>query len=102
MKWLLWMVLVLPAGAEELKVRFYCNPADAEVYMVDTADHYLGPARLPVAVEFPKQGGVYFRFERPGFAARTTLDRVTRGLLQKQGEGYAILPIVWVRWSCSL
>lgn len=91
-KWLLWMVLVLPAGAEELKVRFYCNPSDAEVYMVDTADHYLGPARSPVTVEFPKQGGVYFRFERAGFAPRTTLDRVTRGLLQKQGDDYRYPP----------
>ncbi|MBX3165782.1 MAG: serine/threonine protein kinase [Candidatus Eremiobacteraeota bacterium] len=92
MKWLLAALLIVPAEAQELKVRFYCNPVDAEVYMVDTADHYLGPASQSVNITFPKDGGVYFRFERAGFAPRTTLDPVSRGRLQQQAEGFRYPP----------
>lgn len=86
-------MLISPSGAEELKVRFHCDPVDAEVYMVDTADHYLGPAQSPIKVDFARYpDGVHFRFERPGFEPRTTLDRVTAGRLQQGPEGLRYPP----------
>lgn len=88
------VLLTLRLGAaQELKVRFHCDPADAEVYMVDTADHYLGPATSPVSLDFQGHpAGVYFRFERAGFNPRTTLDRVNRGRMQQQGDEFRYPP----------
>lgn len=94
MRWLIvaWG-LAWPAGAQEVQVRFYTDPVDAEVYMVDTADHYLGPADHLVSVNLQNRPqGVHFRFERRGFAPRTTLDRVTQGRLQKQDGGFRYPP----------
>jgi hypothetical protein len=90
---LLALALVLPLRAEEVNVRFHCDPVDAEVYMVDTADHYLGPADQPLKVDLQRYPqGVHFRFERPGFAPRTTLDRVTAGRLQQGPDGLRYPP----------